>query len=446
MGAENNVQSVSSLLFLSARKYLTIESTRREEKKNRRKETGNGDAGGGAFRALAVSSDAHGVVANTNTFRAAFVSSVNDLGRQSIVRALDSARREPHRALAVGAGTVDLDAARRDEVRARVREHAIFQENEIAFDQHVTGFSQAERRPNDLDGREVREIQGTRYVSKLGILDAQALALLREIQLVDAADRHVDHRKVSDRQVGESFLELVDTRVLDPKGLYAVQIDERVARDQRYAPNLGQLQSLHFRRGQKQLEYQSLADVLHDDLLDSVSLGQTGEVKIREAATLDSQAGHVFVVVSLRQEELLVSDASTLDRRLLVNLTLFADVIRGRHQNRPTNHSDYRVHFLPFPSCFPCGCKRARAPATRSPLSFLRSAPLSFLLLTDERSTMRRPRNVNDESPSERARSPRIVAARESGYDVAAEKQYRTKIARSSGLRWTLVSRRFYFE
>lgn len=192
-----------------------------------------------AFWTFAVSGDAHRVIAIMESFRVSFIPSVNDLRGQTIVRALNFTRREPHRALAVRAGTVYLDAVARDQVRARVREHAIFQENQISLDQHVTRFSQPKRRPNDLHGREVSEIQRTRDVLKLAVYYAQRVASLREIQLVDAFDRDVDHGKISDLQVGESFLELVDPRVLDTERLDAVQTNERVVSDQRYPSNPG---------------------------------------------------------------------------------------------------------------------------------------------------------------------------------------------------------------
>ena len=91
-----------------------------------------------AFRAFAISGDAHCVIPIEKAFRFVFIFRVNDLSRQSIVHAFNVVRRESHRALPICASTIYPDALRCNHICARVGENAILHVDDIALDQYVT--------------------------------------------------------------------------------------------------------------------------------------------------------------------------------------------------------------------------------------------------------------------------------------------------------------------
>ena len=81
----------------------------------------------------------------------------------------------------------------------------------------------------NLHAGEVSEIQRASDILKFAVLNVQRLALCWEAQLIDTFDGNVDHWKIGDRYVGESFREMIDSRVFDSNRFDAVQSDERVA-------------------------------------------------------------------------------------------------------------------------------------------------------------------------------------------------------------------------
>lgn len=91
----------------------------------------------------------------------------------------------------------------------------------------------------NLYAGEVCEIQRARYVLKLTIFYMERSALFRKIQSIDTSYRNVHHREIVYRDIGESLLETIDSRVFDPNGLDVVQTEEGVARYQWYSSDVG---------------------------------------------------------------------------------------------------------------------------------------------------------------------------------------------------------------